>query len=61
MTSFEEQKKIKEINRLLKKEFSTEAALEKARKIGAFKVNGLILYRKKIHHVSEIMPQRNFL
>lgn len=61
MTFFEEQKKIKEINRSLKKEFSTEAALEKARKIGAFEIYGSIFYRKKIHHVSEIMPQRNFL
>ncbi len=61
MTFFEEQKKIKEINLSLEKERSTETALEKARKIGAFKINGLILYRKKIYHVSEIMPQRNFL
>ena len=56
MTFFEEQKKIKEINLSLEKERSTETALEKARKIGAFKVNRLILYRKKIYHVSEIMP-----
>ena len=48
MTFFEEQKKIKMINQAIEKEVSLKSALETARTLGAFQLQGIIFYQNKL-------------
>jgi len=54
MTSFQEHKKIKEMNRSLEQEISTEAALKKARTLGAFHMKNIVFYHNKIWLLAQI-------
>lgn len=47
-------KKINQINQVIAKEDSLKSALETARTLGAFQLQGVIFYQNRLCHISQV-------